>query len=168
MMRLLEHPAMPIYDFLEHLMGDFDKAGKDPTEFPEAYMQVRLVIYKKLLVVYRSEVDALGWDLVLTGIVLPSLNHASQEVRRLAQQVVVEIYELKGNTVRQILNEHGRILKPVTIKSITAEFDRVDKKQGGSASKKLGQGGGSRKSLGTVKEAPEGRETTPPNAVQRK
>ena len=93
------------------------------------YLLVRLEVYFRALKEYDNS-DDLGWDLVMMDFIGPSFNHPAPEVRKMALEMTVWLYSKVGQQLLTIFSDVQKFLKPITVRTVYQEFEKIDKKYG--------------------------------------
>ena len=93
---------------------------------------------------------------------MKSFSHTSPEVKRLARQIVLQLYKLNGTIIHNNFGMQSKFLKPVLVKSIVDGMDKIDiERQKDSPIKARKKSAAMQDVFGSIKEEEGNREHTP-------
>ncbi len=82
----------------------------------------RLEIILQIIQEFGYDENEWHWQDVFELLIIPSLHHSNNDIRMVAIEIIVALYELLGNEIKVFINELES-LKPSLLQQINERFD---------------------------------------------
>lgn len=129
LINIFKHPALNIIigDLVKACMDIIEKGdGVTPDKQPYYTILARLEIILRILENYGIDESLWNWYPVFNELVVPSFFHSSPDVKLLAQQITILLYQLIGDDVKIIIEDPNKNIKPLIKSQILLRIKEID------------------------------------------
>jgi len=133
LLSLFRHPAAEIGNLIVGCMDivDFEEDIRPKNNVPIDKQQWRIVLARLEIILhvlqeFGYDPDAWNWEPVFKYLVVPSLFHSNVDVRLLAIELCITLYQLLGQEVHVAVNAIENI-KPNLLHQIIDRMDEIDR-----------------------------------------
>ena len=121
---VFRHPKADVRVLIENIM-DITEKGPQPDKAPWNVLMARLEILYRVITEFGIDDKAWNWEAVFTSLVCQSFFNQNHEVREMAVEIAALLYSLKGEEVRNMVNEVEN-MRPNMLKTVMKRMDGIE------------------------------------------